>query len=126
MKRVIFFLAAWLVCGAAATAFAQGVQTGTIRGVVKDQQGLPTPGVTVDQSVSMRTAGVAETVDVVAETPPPIATPVVGANYKHEEIESLATPRTIQGIAQLAPALTTNSPNGTQLVINGGFAYDNI
>ena len=47
MKRVIFFLAAWLVCGAAATAFAQGVQTGTIRGVVKDQQGLPTPGVTV-------------------------------------------------------------------------------
>ncbi|HXI31624.1 MAG TPA: carboxypeptidase regulatory-like domain-containing protein, partial [Vicinamibacterales bacterium] len=181
MKRMIVLLAAWALCGVAATAFAQGVQTGTIRGVVKDQQGLATPGVTVtvtspalqgprsvvtdtqglysipalpagtytvrfelsgftaierktdvalgltvDQSVTMRPAGVAETVNVVAETPAPIATPVVGANYKHEEIEALATPRTIQGIAQLAPALTTNSPNGTQLVINGGFAYDNI
>jgi carboxypeptidase family protein/TonB-dependent receptor-like protein len=182
MRRVIFILATWLVCGGvAATSFAQGVQTGTIRGVVKDQQGLATPGVTVtvtspalqgprsvvtdtqglysipalpagkytvkfelsgfapierqtdvalgltvEQNVSMRPAGVTETVQVVAETPAPIATPVVGANYKHEEIEALAAPRTIQGIAQLAPALTTNSPNGTQLVINGGFAYDNI
>src|SRR6185295_20019340 len=147
VKRMVFVLAAWMVCGLATTAFAQGVQTGTIRGVVKDQQGLATPGVTVtvtspalqgprsvvtdtqglysipalpagtytvrfelsgftaierktdvalgltvDQSVTMRPAGVAETVNVVAETPAPIATPVVGANYKHEEIEALATP----------------------------------
>ncbi len=28
-------------------AFAQGVQTGTLRGLVRDQQGLPVPGVTV-------------------------------------------------------------------------------
>ena len=47
MKRMIVLLAAWALCGVAATAFAQGVQTGTIRGVVKDQQGLATPGVTV-------------------------------------------------------------------------------
>ena len=47
MNRVSHLLAAWLVCATAATSFAQGVQTGTIRGVVKDQQGLPTPGVTV-------------------------------------------------------------------------------
>src|SRR5262245_61188161 len=31
----------------AAPVFAQGVQTGTIRGVVKDQQGLAVPGTTV-------------------------------------------------------------------------------
>src|SRR5258707_1240074 len=31
----------------AATGFAQGVQTGTIRGTVKDQQSLAVPGVTV-------------------------------------------------------------------------------
>src|SRR3954467_14285949 len=179
MQRVLVTLiATWLL---AATSFAQGVQTGTIRGVVKDQQGLPTPGVTVtvtspalqgprnvvtdaqglyaipalpagrytvrfelsgfapverqtdvalgltvDQNVSIRPAGVAETVNVVAETPAPIATPVVGANIKHEEVEALATPRTIQGIASLSPALTTNSPNGTQLIINGGVAYDNV
>ena len=182
MQRVLVTLAAtWLIGSVSATSFAQGVQTGTIRGVVKDQQGLATPGVTVtvtspalqgprtvvtdpqglysipalpagrytvrfelsgfepierqtdvalgltvDQNISIRPAGVAETVNVVAETPAPIATPVVGANYKHEEIEALATPRTIQGIASLAPALTTNSPNGNQLIINGGFAYDNV
>ncbi|HEY7286671.1 MAG TPA: TonB-dependent receptor [Vicinamibacterales bacterium] len=181
MKRVMSILAAWMICGVAAASFAQGVQTGTIRGTVKDQQDLPVPGVTVtvtstalqgprvvvtdaqglysipalpagpytvrfelsgfepierqtvvalgltvDQNVSMRAAGVAESVQVVAETPAPIATPVVGANYKHEEIEQLATPRTLQGIAQLAPALTTNSPNATQVVINGAMAFDNI
>ena len=181
VKRIVFVFAAWIVCGLTAGAFAQGVQTGTIRGVVKDAQDLPVPGVTVtatspalqgprsvvtdaqglysipalpagtytvkfelsgfgtierqtnvalgltvDQNVTIRPAGVAETVQVVGETPAPIATPVVGVNLKHEEIESLATPRTIQGIATLAPALTTNSPNGNQVVINGGFAYDNI
>ena len=45
MKRLIFFASAWLML--AATSFAQGVQTGTIRGVVKDQQNLAIPGATV-------------------------------------------------------------------------------
>ena len=63
---------------------------------------------------------------VVAESPAPIATPVVGINIKHEEIEALATPRTLQGIATLSPALSEQSPNAGQLVINGGFAFDNI
>jgi hypothetical protein len=162
-------------------AFAQGVQTGTIRGTVKDAQDLAVPGVTVtvtspslqgarstttdtqggyvlqnlppgdyqvrfelsgfgtvtqrtavplgltvEQNVSIRPSGVAETVNVVGETPAPIASPVVGANFKHDEIESLANLRTIQGIAQLAPATTTNSPNATQVVINGAFAFDNV
>ena len=70
---------------------------------------------------------------VVAEAPAPIATPVVGVNLKHEEIEALATPRTLQGIAQLSPGVTENAPNqGTtggsvgQVVINGAFAFDNV
>ena len=161
MHRVLVTLVAtWLIGGMAASSFAQGVQTGTIRGVVKDQQGLATPGVTVtvtspalqgprtvvtdeqglyaipalpagrytvhfelsgfapierqtdvalgltvEQNVSIRPAGVAETVNVVAETPAPIATPVVGTNIKHEEVEALATPRTIQGIAISCPAM---------------------
>ena len=161
-------------------AFAQGVQTGTIRGSVKDQQDLAVPGVTVtvtspslqgartatteaqggyvfrnlppgdyevkfelsgfgtvtqktavplgltvEQNVTIRPSGVAETVNVVAETPAPIASPVVGANFKHDEIESLATRRTIFGIAQMAPNLTENGPNNTQVVINGAFGFDN-
>src|SRR5207249_8491535 len=48
-------------------------------------------------------------------------------------IDELATPRTIEGVAQLAPAVSENAPNqGTtggsvgQLIINGGFAFDNV
>ena len=178
MRRLGFFFVFVLL---SAGALAQGVQTGTIRGTVKDQQDLAVPGVTVtvtspslqgsrttttdaagdyvlrvlpagdyevtfdlpgfvsinrkttvplgltiEQSVTMRPSGVAETVNVVAETPAPIATPVVGVNLKHEEIESLATPRTLQGIATLSPGLNENTPNSGQLAINGAFAFDNI
>jgi hypothetical protein len=181
MKFVRTFSLAVLFCSLAAMLGAQGVQTGTVRGVVQDEQGLAVPGVTVtvtspalqgprvvvsdatgififpnlppgtytvkfelsgfatvnqntvvplggiiQQNVTMRTAGLTETVQVVAESPAPIATPVVGINIKHEEIEALATPRTLQGIATLSPALSEQSPNAGQLVINGGFAFDNI
>jgi carboxypeptidase family protein len=181
MTRRCVFVFAVMLWAAAASAFAQGVQTGTIRGVVHDEQGLAVPGVTVtitsptlqgprtattdstggytflnlppgtytvafelagfasinrqttvplglvvEQNVTLHAAAVAETVRVVAEAPPPIATPVVGANLKNEEIEALATPRTIQGIATLAPAVSEYSPNVGQLVINGAFAFDNV
>lgn len=181
MRRLILLTAAWLILGSAGSLFAQGVQTGTIRGTVKDQQDLAVPGVTVtatspalqgprstvtdmeglfairalppgdyqvsfelsgfatitrntavplglvvETNVSMRAAGVAETVQVIAELPAPIATPVVGENFKQQEIEQLATPRTIQGIAQLSPAVNENSPNAGQLIINGAFAFDNV
>ena len=87
-------------------------------------------GGTVEQYVTMRAGNVAENVNVVAETPAPIATPVVGANFKHEEVEALPLSRTIEGIAQLAPDLTENAPNaatgGGQIVVNGAFAFDNM
>lgn len=181
MRRFVLCLAAILVLAPTASSFAQGVQTGTVRGTVRDEQGLPVPGVTVtatsaalqgprvvvtdsqglysiaalpagsytltfelsgfgridrptavllgltiEQNATLRAAGVAETLQVVAASPAPIATPVVGANFRNEEIEALANLRTIQGIAQLAPATTMNSPNGTQVVINGAFAFDNV
>src|SRR4051812_21458789 len=47
MKRLILLTAAWLILVSAGSLFAQGVQTGTIRGMVKDQQDLAVPGVTV-------------------------------------------------------------------------------
>ena len=170
-----------LLIGIQATAAAQGVQTGTIRGTVQDQQGLAVPGVTVTatspalqgprttisdaegnytlaalpagqyqvtfelsgfrtvqqtstvsvglqvtQNVTLPTGGLTEAVQVVAETPSVIATPTVGANIRKEEIDALATPRTIQGIATLAPNLTERSPNAGQVVINGAFAWDNV
>ena len=83
-------------------------------------------GLTVEQNVTLQAAGVAEQVQVVAETPAPIATPTVGSNFKHDEIEGLATQRTLFGIAQLAPGLTTNTPNAGQVTINGAFGFDNV
>jgi hypothetical protein len=82
-------------------------------------------GGTAEQNVTLRAAGVSESVRVVAETPAPIATPTVSANFTHDEIDALATPRTLQGIATLAPSLTEASPNTSQVVINGAFAFDN-
>jgi len=181
MKFVRTLAFAWALCGVAAVLYAQGVQTGTIRGTVHDEQGLAVPGVTVtatspslqgprtqvtdvtggftfpnlppgtytvsfelsgfatvkretnvalglvvEQNVTLRAAGVAETVQVVAETPAPIATPIIGTNIKHDEVEALATPRTLQGIATLSPSVSENTPNAGQLAINGAFAFDNI
>jgi outer membrane receptor protein involved in Fe transport len=169
------------LAGSAADTYAQGVQTGTIRGTITDQQNLPVPGVNVtisspalqgqrntvsagdgsyvfrtlppgayqlrfeissfapaertvtvplglvvEQNIALQAAGVAEQVQVVAETPAPLATPIIGANYKNEEINLLATPRTLSGIAQLAPGLNENSPNAGQVSINGAFAFDNV
>ena len=183
MNRTVALIV-WLLvslAGVTAETFAQGVQTGTIRGTVVDQQGLPVPsvtvtltsrvlqgqrtvttasdgsyvfrqlpagdyemtfqttqfaparqttsvllGLTVEQNVTLHASGVSEEVQVVAETPAPIATPTVGTNLKHDDIDALATPRTLFGIATLAPGLTTNTPNGTQVTINGAFAFDNV
>ncbi len=83
-------------------------------------------GLAVEQDASMRAGGFTETARVVAAASTPITTPVVGANFTHAEIDALATPRSLQGIAQLSPAVTENSPSINQVVINGAFAFDNI
>jgi Carboxypeptidase regulatory-like domain/TonB dependent receptor/TonB-dependent Receptor Plug Domain len=180
MKRLIVVLMAWVVVSG--TTFAQGVQTGALRGRVSDTQNRPVSGMTVTvsspslqgtrsavtdshglyslaalpagayelhfvlagfapvtrsvvvllglsvlENVTMRAEAVTETVNVVAPAASPIASPVVGANFKHDEIEALATPRTLSGIAQLSPGVTENGPqNNGQLVINGAFAFDNV
>jgi hypothetical protein len=90
-------------------------------------------GLVAQADAAMRPAGVAETVQVTGELPTAIVSPVVGANYKQQEIEALATPRTIEGIAQFSPGVTQTGPNqgnesGStgQVVINGAFGYDNV
>lgn len=82
-------------------------------------------GLTVDQMVTLHVDGVRDVVDVVAEAPPRVAMPGGGANFARDEIDALANPRTPQGIAPLAPAVTENAPNANQIVINGAFAFDN-
>lgn len=169
------------VLGLATGAQAQGVQTGTLTGSVKDKDGLVLPGVTVTvQSpalqgtqtavtdgngiyivrglppgtytvrfelasfttvtegtqvplggtatvdAEMGVAALTEAVTVTAEAPSVLTAPQGGANYRTEEVNKLATPRTVQGIAALAPGVTENTPNAGQLTISGAFAYDNV
>ena len=77
-------------------------------------------------TVTMHAAGISEEVQVVGEAPAPLSAPAVGLNVRNGDIDALATSRTLQGIATLAPGLTENSPNAGQVVINGAFAFDNI
>jgi hypothetical protein len=164
----------------AASVFAQGVQTGTLRGTITDQQGAAVPGATVtisspaqqgirtsvsdssgnysfvqlppgdyavkveltsfapvertarvplggtiEQNLSLTLAGVSEQVSVVGQVPPPLAAATVGLNIKHEEVEALATSRTLQGISTLSPGVNEATPNVGQITINGAFAFDN-
>ena len=83
-------------------------------------------GLSAERDVLMGLSGVNQTVQVVAETPVPIATAVVGVNLQHDEIEALASQRHLQAIASLSPAVTEITPNSRQLTINGAFAFDNV
>ena len=178
---VLAALCAGLLLSADTGALAQGRQTGTIRGVALDAQGLSLPGVTVTvRSASLQgtraavtganggyelvglrpgeyeivffldgfgdvtrtapvplggqvgvnavlaPAGVTETVQVLGVVPPPIATIENSSNMIDDEINALPVGRSLFGIAALQPGLTTNTPNGGQVTINGAFAYDNV
>lgn len=165
---------------AAATAFAQGRQTGSIVGTVTDGDSLVIPGATVTISspalqglrttttdgngnftlpgvppgeytvrieltgmrpvevkqrvdlgltarvdAQMQLDSLTETVMVTSVAPSVVTSVSAGANYRGDMVDKLASPRTIQGVAELAPGLTDNTPNAGQVTISGGFAYDN-
>lgn len=82
-------------------------------------------GLTARVDVKMQLATLTEVVTVTAELPTLVTSVTVGANLRTEEIDRLAAPRTIAGIAELAPGLTANTPNAGQVTISGAFAYDN-
>jgi hypothetical protein len=78
----------------------------------------------VDASLAVGT--IEETIVVTAEASSVLTTPQVGANYKGDQIDKLPTGRTLAAIAELAPGLTSNTPNAGQVTISGSFAYDNV
>jgi len=83
-------------------------------------------GVSATADATLSPATVQETVVVTAEAPSVLETTQTGATYTSTQIDTLATSRTISGIAELAPGLTDNTPNAGQVTISGGFAYDNV
>ncbi len=82
-------------------------------------------GQTARADTSLRVAALTETVQVTGERPSMLTTVQGGANFRTEDTSKLATPRTIWGLAELAPGLTDNTPNTNQVTIAGGFAFDN-
>src|SRR5262249_25509195 len=83
-------------------------------------------GATVEQNIALSLAPVVETIDVSGVVPPALATVPVGLNVKHDEVNALATSRTLEGIATRSPSLNELTPNLGQVVINGAFAFDNV
>ncbi|HEY7171587.1 MAG TPA: TonB-dependent receptor [Vicinamibacterales bacterium] len=101
--------------------------TFTLPSFATEERKLAVPlGGTVEQNVKLKVAAVSEEVSVSGQVPPPLASGTVGLNIKHDEVEALATSRTLQGIATLSPSVNDITPNTGQLVINGAFAFDNV
>ncbi|MEZ5294188.1 MAG: TonB-dependent receptor [Vicinamibacterales bacterium] len=82
-------------------------------------------GRTTVLDATMSIAGISETVTVAATASPVVANPVVGANLRKRDVDSLPIGRTPQNIAELSPGLTDNTPSANQVTISGGFGFDN-
>ena len=87
-----------------------------------------TVGGTVEASQTMALGNVTETVNVTAEAPvpAPLARPTLSQVYTKSDVDLLPVGRTPSQIADLAPALTSNSPNAGQVNIAGATAFDNV
>jgi Carboxypeptidase regulatory-like domain/TonB dependent receptor/TonB-dependent Receptor Plug Domain len=91
-----------------------------------DRKANVTVGSSIPVDATLSVASVSETVTVTAESPTPLTTTQVGADYKQDMIDKLATGRRLDQVAELAPGLTNNTPNTQQVTIAGNFAYDNV
>ena len=80
--------------------------------------------VTMDQQLAI--VPVREVVNVRGAKPAAVASPAGAFNLRASETSLLPTGRTPFFIAELAPGLTDNTPNSTQVTVGGGFAYDNV
>lgn len=101
--------------------------TVTMQGFSPVEQTLAVPlGSPVERNVTVGLASLTAEVQVVGTAAAPLTSPTVGLNIRQEEVEALATSRTLYGISTLSPGLNTNTPNSGQLSINGAFAFDNI
>jgi hypothetical protein len=163
-------------------AAAQGVQVGTVSGIVRSADQLPLPGVTVTatsptlqgerfgvsdsngvyylqglpsgnyrvtfdlsgfqaatrEAVDVRVGHVAtvdavlsvgsvtETVTVTAAAPSPLKNPQISQTFTKSDIDALPAGRRPFDVAELAPGVTTNPFNASQLTLGGSFGYDNV
>ena len=76
--------------------------------------------------VEMKIEGVEETIQVTADVPNAMENQNISGNFDYEEINSLANPRDLDGIALLAPGVNSNTQLAGQIQINGAFSFDNV
>ena len=62
-------------------------------------------------NATLSVASVQETVTVTGEAPSALETTQTGATLTARDVDTLATGRTLEQIADLAPGLTDNTPN---------------
>ena len=83
-------------------------------------------GAEVTLDVQLALARVEHNVDVRGATPPPVSSAAGAFNLRTAHTNLLPVGRTPFLLAELAPGLTDNTPNNTQVTISGSFAYDNV
>ncbi|HSP17067.1 MAG TPA: TonB-dependent receptor [Thermoanaerobaculia bacterium] len=103
----------------------------TVRFEMESMQSVSKPahlglGQTGRADAEMRLTAVAEAITVTASAPAVLETQEIQTNVSHQLVEDLPIPRTFQAQANLAPNVTTNSPNAAQLVISGAPAHESV
>ena len=114
--------------------FIRGLPAGTysVRFVVASFQTATSDAVTLavggvaEANKTLAVAGRTETVNVTGEAVSPIATVTLSKAYTKEDVDLLPVGRRPQDIAELAPGLTNNTPNTSQVTIGGSTAFDNV
>jgi hypothetical protein len=84
-------------------------------------------GLVAEQNVVLSATGIIQAPQPAAEVvSAPIRTPIGGAHFTYDEVDSLPMARTLSGLAELSPGLTDVTRNAGQVSISGAFAFDNI
>lgn len=117
----------YIIRGLPAGDYTVAFELSSFKSVTKENVTVNVGG-TVEVNQTMALAGVTETVTVTgsAPTPEPLARPTLSQVYAKRDVDLLPVGRTPNQIADLAPALTSNSPNVGQVNIAGATAFDNV
>jgi len=83
------------------------------------------PTESVEKNVTLKAAGVQESVRVTASTPAFVNTTESATNLQKTQIENLPTARTLTSYVDLAPGVHATGPGGN-ITISGAMSFDNL
>jgi hypothetical protein len=116
----------YLIRGLPPGSYTVAFELASFRSAKQDSVQL-TVGSTATINQTMALSGLVETVNVVGSaTPTALTRPTLSQVYAKAELDPLPVGRVPSQIADLAPGLTSNSPNVGQVTISGATAFDNV